>query len=166
MIELFHFTSREGLTDILVDDQITPNPTPVSLDINHAGVSVVWLTTLRNIPLLGNTVPSRWDDPEQFPLGLETFPLDKSAVRFTLKLDKRHVTKWSKWARSRGIPDETVRILSSRGSHSNTWYVIERPIIRDEWMKIDDSHTDQLFWLRPEEQDTSQTSSFTLDNSL
>ena len=123
---LYHFTCREHLDKILSDQNLRVTESNISGRREHAGPDVVWLTTN--------------PDPSAHGHGLAGSATDKTAIRFTVELDKRNVHKWRDWAAGRGIDRGWMQILASAGG-SSTWRVVERPIPAAQWVEICDTET-------------------------
>lgn len=134
-MHLFHYTSEHHLPLILESGLLRTTESNVSMTKSHAGPDVVWLTA-RDDVTSGN--------------GLEGSAIDKFAIRFTVKLDKRVVSKWHAWGKGRGMDPEWMSILASSGG-SGSWRVVERPILRESWVEIRRMSTGEIVSHEPTE---------------
>ena len=119
---LYHFTSRWHLQHIVLDGFIKTTESNVSPHHAHAGSDVVWLTSDPN-----PATHSGWK---------EGSAVDKTEVRFTLELPDTEVRQWQWWSENYDIDLRWAAALESVGGHES-WYVIERPVTRFEWTKIE-----------------------------
>ncbi len=119
---LYHFTSTVHLPLINAAGALTTTESNLSPTREHAGPDVVWLTS----------------DPEPDAEGhaLAGSCVDKTAVRITVDVPDAEVWGWLPWSRGHRIPKKWARHLE-RGRRPATWYVMERPIPRAEWVAVD-----------------------------
>ena len=125
-IDLYHFTSKHHLPEILRAGYLKTVESNISFRRENAGPKVVWLTT--------NTTA-------EAGLGLRTSAVDKTAVRITVRLDKRSVSVWRDWAKSHGSNEKTIDILAKSGGGSRSWRVTETAIPASSWVEIMDMTT-------------------------
>ncbi len=123
---LYHFTCREHLDRILADGYLKVTESNISKRREHAGPDVVWLTTNPDASAHGH--------------GLAGSAADKTAIRFTVELDKHDVRKWREWAARQGIDRAWMQGLASAGG-SGTWRVTERPVQASQWVEVHDTKT-------------------------
>ncbi len=128
---LYHFTSSIHLPKIMSDGFLKVTESNISERREHAGPDVVWLTS--------NPDPAgaRWQGAgvQNWHPGVILAPKDE--IRFTVDVPKRDVHKWLVWSRARGIDPGWAAHLASVGG-SRRWHVIERPVVRDEWVTVND----------------------------
>lgn len=128
---LYHFTGAWNLPAILAAGQLDVTESNLCRGRAHAGPGVVWLTS--------NPDPDAhkwWLVPD----GREC--ADKTAIRFTIEVPAREARRWQAWARARDIdPQWAARLAETGGAGSGSWYVIERPVARPEWVEITWSRT-------------------------
>lgn len=135
---LYHFTCQENLSDILVDGFLEPSESLISRNKEHAGPDVVWLTSSPSLPRVGGE-----DAANRMDLVGSQF--DKTAIRFTVRLHKRSVFRWRKWAESRGIERSWADTIASSGVNTKSWWVVEGRVLREQWTEIRDMRTDQVY---------------------
>ena len=74
--------------------------------------------------------------------------LDKTRYRFTIQMQP-HFKRWIDWCDELGIPEEARQnlILSANAENTyQTWYISERPILKDCWLAIDNIATGKHLW--------------------
>lgn len=125
---LYHFTSVAHLQRILESGYLKTVESNVSFKREHAGPDVVWLTT------------SQTADAGH---GLQGSSVDKTAIRFTVEVDKRSVHKWKEWAKARGSSQETMAILARSGG-SASWRVVTAPIPLENWVEVRNMATGEV----------------------
>lgn len=126
---LYHFTALSWTPSIFEQGFIDVTESNISRSRAHAGPDVVWLTA---------------DDvaPDAFALGLDGSAFDKTQIRFTVFVP---AYPWAEWASSKGVgPSNQFRRSLSEGRRWRKWYVLERPILRDEWIEVLDTRTGRL----------------------
>ncbi|ALN14363.1 hypothetical protein [Acidipropionibacterium acidipropionici] len=128
-IILHHFTCVEHLDAILADRVLHTTESNVSQRHEHAGPDVVWLTTR---------------ETADGGLGLQGSRADKGAVRITVRLDTRRVSRWREWARAHGSSEGWIRTLAQTGGGSSSWRVTERPIQSEEWVEVRNVRTGEI----------------------
>lgn len=136
MRTVYHYTCLAHVPDIVASGYIKTVESNLSVEREHAGPDVVWLTT----------------DPEAGPRdhGLNATGLDavanwdKSRVRITVELPNNYVYKWLPWAKARGIEDRWLAALMRTGTGWQTWRVTERRIDRRSWREIRDMRTGEI----------------------
>jgi hypothetical protein len=141
-MKLYHFTCPELLPSILESGCLQVVESNLSLRREHAGPDVVWLT----------------DDPEPSSqrwgysgttivpgLGTIQYP-DKTAIRITVEVDDAH--RYSEWRRQHGVRNAIYRALRDTGGDPERWWVCERPILKDEWVEVIDTTTQDGIKLR------------------
>ena len=124
---LYHFTCREHLDKILSEQTLRVTESNISRRREHAGPDVVWFTTNPDPSAHGHGLVGRYG-------------VDKTAIRFTVTLDKRDVHKWRDWAIRHGIDRKWMQTLANSGG-IHTWRVVEHPIPAAQWVEICDTKT-------------------------
>jgi hypothetical protein len=118
---LYHFTSRVHLGSIMRNGEITTTESNLSMSQAHVGPDVVWLTS----------------DPES-PRNSEWWQgsfLDKTRIRITVEVPD--AIRWDDWVAFHKIDKLWRSALMSVGG-SPTWYVVERPVLKDEWVTVEE----------------------------
>ncbi|MCU1597087.1 MAG: hypothetical protein JWQ47_826 [Glaciihabitans sp.] len=128
-IDVYHFTSRYHLPQILLAKQLNLVESNISFTRENAGPKVVWLTTRATADA---------------GLGLRTSAVDKSEIRITVRLDKRSLFVWRDWAKAHGSNERTIEILAKSGGGSRSWRVTEKSIPAASWVEIMDMATGEL----------------------
>lgn len=144
-ITLYHFTCQEYLSDILVDGFLEPGESLMSKDRDRAGRDVVWLTTSSVPPLVSRSSYSDHDEDAASRMDQPGSQFDKTAIRFTVKLHKRSVHPWRSWARSQGIDPAWAGTIAENGVDVRSWWVSEKPVLRERWTEILDLRTGQVY---------------------
>jgi hypothetical protein len=119
---LYHFTCIEHLPKIEASGFIKVVESNISMRRPHAGPDVVWLTS----------DPHRNADSH----GLAGSKVDKTAVRITVDVPESEVRAWIPWSRQRYITKAWASALEA-GKRPDQWFVVERPVTRDEWKAVD-----------------------------
>lgn len=122
MVNLYHFTCREHLSSILNDGFLETTDGVISQ--TQSKPMVVWLTTSP-------------DAGEGLGLQLQN-NTDKRAIRFEVRVPKSVAKKWREWALANRSDPEFMKKLSSIGGGSSTWRVVQRRILRSEWVRVTD----------------------------
>jgi hypothetical protein len=130
---LFHYTSLANLLEILDAGELRPSRLRRWF---RRDLAVVWLTDADQ--------PGRGTDHGLGPM-TDDPALDKRAVRFTVAIaDAQH---WKPWAARRGVSRRVrQRLDDAGGGLSARWYVVPRPILTDEWVRIDDFKSGERIW--------------------
>jgi len=68
--------------------------------------------------------------------------IDKSRVEFTVDLPANEVKRADKFFKKHNTPEWWIKILERAGGSSKVkdWYVIERPVLSNEWKEIKDRY--------------------------
>lgn len=130
----YHFSPLCHLPLILDTGYLKLTESNLSMYRPHAGPDVVWLTdrdTAPNAHALGLDNGAQ-DDADS--------PYDKTRIRFTVALPSPAVKPWETWIKGRNI-DPQWRETLTRGRNPRRWWVIERPVVRTEWVAVHDAHT-------------------------
>ena len=134
MRTLYHYTSIERWELIQASGRLNTTESNLSQHREHAGPSVVWLTT----------------DPDcQHGHGLlNTLDgTDKTRVRIAVELPNRDVHKWHEWAERRGMdPDWKRRMIGASRDGAGTWRVVEKPIPSERWCDVVDRQQGTVLW--------------------
>ncbi|AXE23523.1 hypothetical protein C0216_08660 [Streptomyces globosus] len=99
---------------------------------------------------------SESDDQDSLPWAIR----DGKTIRFELRIPSAEAHHWFDWARrdgnvphrsyiGLGIPvatPEDPEFVNQWNQGSKHWYVIERPIGSDEWVKVVDIETGAALW--------------------
>jgi hypothetical protein len=131
MQTLYHFTSVYHLGRILKDGYLKTVESNISEDVEHAGPDVVWLTDERH--LLGRG-PDRvgWAEGAGEAAGER---VDKTAVRFMVEV--ADAQRWKRFAHLHHADPTWLAALNQTANNTSShWYVVERPITRDEWLAL------------------------------
>lgn len=148
---LYHYTCLAHLPKILVSGFLKTTESNVSLERDHAGPDVVWLTTDpdckhghgigENAAYVLDVNPGIQADDEIMA------QWDKTRVRFTVRLPNSHVHKWAEWSQKFQMDPHWRKcfIKAANGGHG-TWRVVEHPILQDRWVEVIDRHTGQHLW--------------------
>ena len=112
---------------------------------------VVWLTSDAS-PAGGHGLANGADYSEEIQqaalarFGTRITPVDKTAVRFTVRLPRAWAKPWRAWADRQGMRTEDMMTLIESGGGvgaAETWYVVERPIEREYWREVVTFSTDE-----------------------
>ncbi|WP_427129319.1 hypothetical protein [Pseudarthrobacter sp. S9] len=125
---LYHFTSTTHLPRILESGYLKTVESNVSLKREHAGPDVVWLTTKTSA-----------DGGH----GLQGSAVDKTAIRFTVDLDKRAVHKWKEWAKRQGSNEQVMDTLSRAGG-SASWRLTTSQVPLEQWVEVRNMATGEV----------------------
>ncbi len=128
---LHHFTSPYYLPSILTERRLMT--TLSEIEFPRAGEPyVLWLTT----------DPWKGDRREKYPSSPHTDGMDKTGIRFTLRLPKAEVMRWKWFAKERGATDKAISALNRASKQTmGNWYVIEREVPSEEWSEVTDTET-------------------------
>lgn len=130
-MRLYHFTSKhhlpsieqEGVLRVTDPNLFRTGPSPVTPDAEVRGQQVVWLL----------------DEPEAGGSGQANGLYQaKREVRIVVEVDDAR--RWLDWLSVRKHDSEWVRIITRQGggpSRAKHWYVVARPIPREQWLAID-----------------------------
>ena len=119
-MRLFHYTSLFHLPQILEDGYLKVTESNASMTRTHAAPDVVWLTT--------NPSPGNEES-------LDGCSFSKKQVRFEVDVP---ASRYRQWAKNNNVSPKLVQRLNyTGGGQANNWYVIERPVTKEEWSRID-----------------------------
>lgn len=135
-MRLHHFTARDHLESILKEGRLRVTESNLSDRRTHAGPDVVWLT---DEPSPDSAAWAEALYVDRFGRVARVDPAGKLAIRITV--DVPDAVHWPAWARSHGIRNMWYRKLAVAGGDPKRWWVVERPIWRDEWVSIVDMNT-------------------------
>jgi len=136
LIQLHHFTCMANLSNILSDGFLRTTESKVAFHHANGGPNVVWLTAQST--------------PEPGMIGLRQTDwaksanpmLDKYRIRITVAVPRKQVVQWSKWAKAqRSSSNSMLKVVKASGGGARSYYVIERPVMRQEWIEIVDMET-------------------------
>jgi len=131
-VELYHFTSPERLRLIYAAGAIhvtesnigSPRPDWPPFG-EHVGPFVVWLTDLEEVGAgRGAGLDASLDGT------------DKTTVRITVEVPDLDVTWWPDFRQAHGMNRQWRRALE-KGRDPESWFVVERPISRNEWVRVE-----------------------------
>lgn len=129
----YHYTSTAHLPFILQDGAIRRTESNVGAPDRwgvrpagpHAGPDVVWLFSK---PL---------HDDDQTPHGLDGAQHDKRAVRFTVHTRATQWVTWHPVLAMHALWRKAVIDVGGGHAAARKWWVAERDIRRDDWLKIE-----------------------------
>jgi hypothetical protein len=124
-MRLYHYTSTIHLPYILEAGVLLPTESNVSILREHAGPDVVWLLDRPLLPGENH--------------GLQGSYADKTAVCITVEVPTKAAVRWLDWKPQKGMdPAWRSAFVRAGGGHGETkrWWVVTRPIPRDEWVEI------------------------------
>lgn len=134
----YHYTApvESHLGSIMAEGAIRTTESNLSLRVDRAGPDVVWLLDrpLRRGETHGLITPQQQTDL-------------KTHVEFAVRLPKAEVHVWTVWAGERRMhpSDWDVFVASGGGiAQALRWRVIERPIVRAEWLTVTNRVTGEL----------------------
>jgi hypothetical protein len=163
---LYHFTSKELLAEIMASGFLRVTDSDISLERRHAGPDVVWLTnnpdpsaqgwgfartaeiTLEEIEsgIFGAVELSAAVAEKLRKSGRAMFELvDKTCVRFTVEIPEEDAFWWPRWSRGQGITERVYQALALAAAPAlpEQWYVVTRPVLRSEWVKVQSKRVGQ-----------------------
>lgn len=121
---LYHMTSTAHFQRIWAGQHLRPTESNLSMEQEHAGPDVVWLTS----------------DPTPTQGWQRWSVLPKDEIRITVEVPRDEARHWPAWARARGITHYWYAGLVSSGGGpqaANTWYVVERAVPAAEWVRVE-----------------------------
>jgi hypothetical protein len=135
----YHYTSVIHLPQILLCGYLETTENNIArpkfvggYDINaNRGAGVVWLTTRESVP--------------DNAFGLDLSAADKTEVRITVRLPRREVHKWEKWAKRRGIAPDWLAQQRDATPGFYSQRVIARRIYADEWVDVVNTRTGEIY---------------------
>jgi hypothetical protein len=148
---LYHYTSQLHLPLILRSGFLKLTESNVAMERPHAGPDVVWLTR----------DPSPWQAWMRMPGRL--LPVDKGRIRFLVDVPHGELQSWSTWADQHGVADAWRRAMVDSGGPSDAWYVTERIVPWQEWLRIEDTNSGQVWWRQTPDQLASRQMNLGLD---
>jgi hypothetical protein len=146
---LFHYTSQYHLPLIVQVGGLKLVESNVDLAKPHAAPDVVWLTT--------DVWPQQgWMNLPSHLQGI----LDKGRIRITVNVGNFHLHPWRIWATEQaeklGIDPRKAKIerdaLEAAGGDGGDWFVCEREVMWQEWVRIEDTVSGQVLWCQSQEQ--------------
>ena len=158
---LMHLTSIYHLPLILGSAYLKVVESNISLDREHAGPDVVWLTTSRR-------AGQGWAQMQS-----SVAWVDKTRIQFEVRVPVADVRPWFTWAKEHGSSDHYMRAMASSGDErvskmqghlydelgdralaraANEWFVIERAIPWMEWERITDNLAGTVIWQATKQQ--------------
>ena len=121
MQKMYHYTSEFHWPSIDEVGAIRTTESNVSMTTDGAGPDVVWLTNqvfTTPPPYLKSAV-------------------DKTAVRIQVTVPREEIHRADRWLRSHGASEDWIATLEhAGGARASTWFVVERPIVRSEWVAV------------------------------
>ena len=127
-VRLYHFTSTRYISSIAERQALLPSESNIGSPTEgfepfgeHYAPDVVWLTN------------KQYNDGT---LGLEGSALDKGAVRYTVEIPDDEAHHWPEWSRKHGMNETWRRAFEGTGD-PDSWYVVERPISRKEFVAVE-----------------------------
>lgn len=142
MAILYHYTCLLHTRSILTSGYNRTTESNIDPHRPHAGPDVVWLTDQPIFDQLCVELP-----PEilqrAMASGLAPGDIDKKAVRFTVDVDG--AVPWATFAKHYKAKKSWLRDLALAGDPS-TWFVLSRPIPREEWLRVDNVRDNVVLW--------------------
>lgn len=127
-MRLYHFTSTRHLRAITQSKALLPSESNIGSPVSglypvgeHYAPDVVWLTNKEH---------------NDGTLGLEGSVFDKGGVRYTVEVPDHEVHHWPEWSRKHGM-NAVWREYFEEGGDPDSWYVVERPISRKEFVAVE-----------------------------
>jgi hypothetical protein len=138
---LYHFTTAEHLAEILSTEQISLSRSPVVARGHRRATPVVWLTDDADAD---TGVDRGFDHDSRRDVAGEP-----RTARITVAVSDAQ--RWSQWAPRHKVSNKTRRQLDAvGGGQSGRWWVVVRAIPASEWLRVEDLHTGQTLWSRPD----------------
>lgn len=172
-MKLYHFTTRDHhWPRIEAAGYLKVTESNISDRRPHAGPDVVWLTDDPEPSIQRWGLPSattlRLKDIASGAFGAVSLPAaqaeglktrgqvglhtaDKTVVRITVEVPDDEAHHWPEWSRRQGIRNMLYKALALAGGDPEQWWVVARPIPREEWVEIVDTGTGEVLWTRQEE---------------
>ena len=125
-MKLYHFTSVGHISRILDVGLITTTNSNIWPD--GGGPPVVWLT-------------KNDSHKQEWAHGAAEGILTKWGIRITVDIPKNEAHPWPAWSKEREITKKWYDALDRvSGGNAKNWYVVERPIQKDEWAAVEMWH--------------------------
>ena len=151
MKTVYHYTCLEHLPKILGAGFLKTTESNVSIEREHAGPDVVWLTTDPDCKHgHGIGLDTVLHNARQIGIEPDAEMLkrwDKTRIRFTVRMPNDHVHKWIDWSKKFQMNELWRKsFVKAAGGGVGTWRVVEHPIMQDRWVEVLDRHTGELLW--------------------
>ena len=134
---IYHYTSAHKLLEIFESGSIYTSDSLLDLTGASGGNPyVVWLTDLTFL---------------ETPQMLKSNLYDKAEMRVVVEKTSEYIQA-DKWYKEKGATDDGIEFIEKvAGSSSSTWYVLERELcvdefIRIEYLKINPQDTSMRYW--------------------